>query len=188
MNKFIVVAITLIASCGPSAAELKTARDTTYKAPPATLFAAAKAATETAHYKVKLEDPDAMKLVTEPQWYTPDGQLDASVGNNFSEYQQDSIDLSFVVQLSKTGADSYKLDVKQIVLRKHGLSSIPETMDPEDPAVPPWVAGRTSALELNIHDKLKPYAVGGTSTSGTMPAPAPAAPAPAPTPPTAPAP
>jgi hypothetical protein len=185
MNKIIVLALALIASCGSSSAELKTARDTSYKAPPATLFAAAKAATEAAHYNVKLEDPDAMKLETDPKWYTPDGQLDASVGNNISQYQQDSINLGFVVQLPKSGADSYKLSVSRIVLRKHGLSSNPETMDPEDPAVPPWVAGKASALELGIHDALKPYAVGGT-TSGTMPVPAPPAtptePAPAPAP------
>jgi hypothetical protein len=179
MHKIIVVALALIASCGPSSSELKTERETSYKAPPATLFAAAKAATEAAHYNIKIEDPDGMKLVTDPQWFTPDGQLDASVGNNVSQYQQDSINLGFVVQMSKAGADSYKLSLSRIVLRKHGLSSNPETMDPEDPAVPPWVAGRATTLELAIHDKLKPYAVGGTSTSGTMPVAAPAtAPAP----------
>jgi hypothetical protein len=188
MNKILVLALALSASCGPSSAELKTARDTTYQAPPATLFAAAKAATQAAHYDIKLEDPDNMKLVTDPKWYTPEGQPDASVGNNISQYQQDSINLGFVVELPKSGADSYKLSITRVVLRKHGLSSNPETMDPEDPAVPPWVAGKASALELGIHDALKPYAVGGTSTSGTMPAPAPAAPTPAPAPAAEPAP
>jgi hypothetical protein len=190
MNKILVLALALTASCGSSSSELKTARDTTYKAPAATLFAAAKAATTGARYKIKLEDPDAMKLATEPVWYTPDGQADlGSVGNNISQYQEDSIDLGFVVELPKAGADSYKLSVTRIVLRKHGLSSNPETMDPEDPAVPPWVAGKASALELSIHDALKPYAVGGTSTSGTMPVPAPTpAPAPAPATPAEPAP
>jgi hypothetical protein len=188
MNKILVLALALTASCGSSASELKTARDTTYKGPPATLFAGAKAAIEASHYKIKLEDPDGMKLSTELIWYNPDGTADVgSVGNNISQYQMDSIDLGFVVELPKAGADSYKLSVTRIVLRKHGLSSNPETMDPDDPAVPPWVAGKASALELSIHDALKPYAVGGTSTSGTMPAPAPA-PAPTPTPAPAPAP
>jgi len=188
MNKILVLALALTASCGPSSSELKTARDTTYKGPPATLFAAAKGAVTGDRYKIKLEDPDGMKLATEPVWYTPDGQADlGSVGNNISQYQQDSINLGFVVELPKAAADSYKLSVTRIVLRKHGLSSNPETMDPDDPAVPPWVAGKGTALELSIHDALKPYAVGGTSTSGTMPVAAPA-PAPAPTPAPAPAP
>jgi len=183
MRKIIVLALALAASCGPSSAELKTARDTTYKGPPAALFAGAKAAIDTQHYKIKLEDPDGLKLVTEPIWYTPDGTADiGSVGNNISQYQQDSINLGFVVELPKSGADSYKLSVTRIVLRKHGLSSNPETMDPEDPAVPPWVAGKGSTLEIALHDALKAYAVGGTSTSGTMPV---AAPAPAPAPATA---
>jgi hypothetical protein len=181
MKKIIVLALALIA-CGPSSAELKTARDATYKGPPATLFVAAKAATEAEHYNVQTEDPNTLKLATEPRWYTPEGQPDNSVGNNISQYQQDSINLSLVVQFAKAGEDSYKVAVSEIVLRKHGLSSNPETMDPQDPAVPPWVAGKASALELAIHDKLKPYAAGGTGTSGTMPAPAAPAPAPAPAP------
>ena len=66
MNKILVLALALTASCGPSSSELKTARDTTYNGPPATLFAAAKGAITGTRYKIKLEDPDGMKLATEP--------------------------------------------------------------------------------------------------------------------------
>ena len=187
MKKSIVLAVALLA-CGPSSSELKTAHETTYKGPTATLFAAAKAATTEAHYKVLTSDEANLKLATEPQWYTPEGQLDtASVGNNISQYQEDSINLSFIVEFANAGTDAYKVAVTEIVLRKHGLSSNPEKMDPDDPAVPPWVGGKANALTVSIHDRLKPYAVTGTSTNGTMPTAAPT-PAPAPATPTEPAP
>ena len=161
MNKIIAMvqiaaALTFVASCGTSA-ELKVARDTTYKAPPATLFAAAKEVSE-ASYKTASSDENALRLQTEPLWYTPEGQLDTTTGNNIARLQEDSINLALVVAFNKADADTFKLDVSPIVFRKHGLSSKPDPVEPSDPSLPGWVGGKAAALQLKIHDRLTSYA------------------------------
>ena len=157
MKILAILGVAFFLGCGPSSAEVKMANDATYSGAPATLFEATKAAVSADHYDLALTDPDNLKLNTAPNWYTPEGQIDTTTGENISRLQEDSIQLSWVVQLSKAG-DAYKVTVTPTVLRKHGLSSNPETMDPSDPAVPPWAGGKTNKLALDIHEALKQYA------------------------------
>ena len=185
MTKFLViVSLAVMAACGPSSAELKTARETTYTAPPATLFAAAKDGLAALHYDIRETDEGNLRLETQPIWFTPQGQIDTTTGENIARLQEDSIHLTYVVQLAKATGDAYRLTVVPLIGRKHGLTSVPDNVAREDPSLPGWVEGKTTALEVNLHDRLKQYAT--PTTNGTMPAaapaPAPVAPAPAPAP------
>ena len=181
----LAVAIVLVAACGPSSSEVKTARATTYNGAPAELFAATKTAIEEMHYQIHSSNDGELTLDTLGIWYNPDGQIDTAIDNNIARLQEDSINMAFTVKLVQNNG-TWRVDVTPHIGRKHGLTSTPDTIDPEDPSLPGWVAGKTDSLVLHIHDKLKQYA----ATGGTPPvtgAPA-AAPAPAPAPPAAPAP
>jgi hypothetical protein len=167
-NLTLCLAIATIASCGPSAANIKTAQDARYKGDPATLFAGAKAATQS-DYKIVSSDDGAFTLTTEGVWYTPEGQVDRSTGQNIARLQDMSINLAVVVKVVKADADTYKVDVQPIALRKHGLVSKPETLEMSDPSVPGWVHGKLEGLELAIHDRLKAYAATGASVPAVVP-------------------
>jgi hypothetical protein len=157
MKIIAMLAVAFVLGCGPSSAEVKMAQDASYSGDPAAMYAAAKSAATNARLELATSDDAALKFTTAPIWYTPEGQMDTTTGNNISRLQEDSINMSWGVQLVKTG-DAYKVSITPVVLRKHGLTSLPETMDPTDPAIPGWAGGKTDKLALDIHDALKPYA------------------------------
>jgi len=186
----LAVALVLVAACGPSSAELKTAQDTTYSGAPATLFAAMKSAVEDANNKIHTSNDADLTVETDGIWYTPEGQIDTTVGDNIARLNDDSVNIAYSVKLAQAGsATTYKVQVTPVIGRKHGLSSTPDKVDPDDPSLPGWVAGKANSLRVHIHDKMAMYAVtGGTAPVTGAPAPAPAAPAaPAPAPAPAPA-
>jgi hypothetical protein len=157
MKIIAMLAVAFVLGCGPSSAEVKMAQDASYSGDPAAMYAAAKSAATNAHFELASTDDGALKFSTQPTWYTPEGQMDTTTGNNISRLQEDSINISWDVQLVKAG-DAYKVSIAPVVRRKHGLSSNPETMEPTDPALPGWTGGKTDKLALDIHDALKQYA------------------------------
>jgi hypothetical protein len=163
--------LAMVASCGPSAAKLKTAQDARYRADPATLYAAVKAVTESS-YKISSSEEGPLMLRTEARWYTPEGQVDTSRGNNIARLQDNSINFSVIVRLVKRDADSYTVNVEPVALRLHGLTSKAEPLDMKDPSVPGWVHGKVESLQLAIHDRLKEYAVTGATVPAMVPPPA----------------
>ncbi|MEP6862167.1 MAG: hypothetical protein ABJE66_16200 [Deltaproteobacteria bacterium] len=175
----LALALVLGAACGSSSSELQSARATTYKGPASTLFAAAKAGLTANHFDIRESDEGNLRLETQPIWYTPDGTADTTTGENIARLQEDSIHLTYQFQFTKADGDTWRLSVVPLIGRKHGLTSVPENVDKDDPSLPGWVAGRTRSVELDLRDRLKDFAV--PATNGTMPAaaPAPAAPAPA---------
>jgi len=179
----LAVALVLVAACGPSSAELKSAQDTTYSGAPATLFAAMKSAVEDANNKIHTSNDGELTVETLGVWYTPEGQIDTMIDNNIARLQDDSINIAYSVKLAQAGtATTYKVQVVPVIGRKHGLSSAPDKIDPDDPSLPGWVAGKANSLRVHIHDKMAMYATaGGTPpvTGAPAPAPAPASPAPA---------
>ena len=182
----LAVALVLVAACGPSSAELKSAQDTTYSGAPATLFAAMKSAVEDANNKIQKSDDGELTVETLGVWYTPEGQVDTMIDNNIARLQDDSVNIAYSVKLKQAGnATSYKVEVTPVIGRKHGLTSAPDKVDPDDPSLPGWVAGKANSLRVHIHDKMAMYASAGgtppvTGAPAPAPAPAPAAPAPAP--------
>ncbi|MEO8698510.1 MAG: hypothetical protein ABI867_00670 [Kofleriaceae bacterium] len=153
-----LLVILVLGSCGASSGEVKSAREASYAADPATLFNEVKTTTEHT-YKVAAVDTNTLALRTVPRWYTPDGQVDTKAGDNPSSVQDLSINLTLLVGLSKVDSRSYKVMVEPIVRRKNGLASEPQEVKMTDPSVPGWVQGKIDALQLDIHRKLAGYAV-----------------------------
>ena len=181
MQKLWHLTLAVLVACGANAAQVKTARETQYTAPPATLFAEVKPVIEK-DYRIVRTDPGALSYQTEPRWYTPEGLADHAEGGNIARLQENSINLSLVVTFPQVDAGQHRVTVTPIILRKPGISSKPETLDRNDPSIPGWVHGKVEALELAIHERLKSYAAtapAGPSSTTTAPAPAPT-PSPAP--------
>lgn len=154
MKKLIAaIGFALLAACGGGS---NGGRDTLYHAPPATLFATAKSVTEGEHYHIVKDDGQA-HMETEAIWYTPDGQIDTTTGNNISRLQEDSINLAFNIDVKASG-DGQQVVVSPQIHRKHGLTSLPEAMDPDDPQLPGWVHGKVVSLQSKIHDSLAQFA------------------------------
>ncbi|HET9987924.1 MAG TPA: hypothetical protein VFQ65_05375, partial [Kofleriaceae bacterium] len=88
MNKILaMISLTVafaLAACGPSSSELNSARATTYKGPASTLFAAAKDGLKANHFDIRETDEGNLRLETQPIWYTPEGQIDSTTGENIS--------------------------------------------------------------------------------------------------------
>jgi hypothetical protein len=177
--------VALLMSCGPSSAVVKTARETHYKGPPATLFATAKTVVTEADYPIALADENGFTLKTEGRWYTPEGQVDRTRGNNIARLQENSVNFSVRVTVIKMGGESFTVTVEPVALKLRGLSSEPDPLKVGDPEMPGWVMSKVDTLQMSIYDRLKSYAVTGGTTPATPTAAAPAAPtgsAPAPAP------
>ncbi|HEY0250117.1 MAG TPA: hypothetical protein VGC41_01270 [Kofleriaceae bacterium] len=167
MKKLIGFAFVLaVAACG-GAASSPAMDNTMYKAPPATLFSTAKDVMNSEHYKV-VKDDGAAHIETEAIWYAPSGSIDTSTGENISRLQEDSINIAYNIDVQTTG-DSSKVVLTPVIHRKHGLSSLPETMDPSDPALPGWVGGRTAKLQEKLHDALGKVGGAAAPAAGDQP-------------------
>ncbi|HEY5937032.1 MAG TPA: hypothetical protein VIU61_20420 [Kofleriaceae bacterium] len=184
--KKLALLLALLAACGGSSSQVKTAREARYTAPEATLFNEVKAVVAK-DYPIVLEDPNTLTLKTQQRWHTPEGPLDQAPGDNAARLNEGSINLSFIVSLDKVEG-GHRVKVEPVILRKDAISSAPEKLSPENALVPGWVHGRIDSLEIAIHDRLKAYA-GTGAPAATAPAPAATEPPPEPTvPPSGPAP
>jgi hypothetical protein len=173
-----LIALALVA-CGPSAAELKTAKEARYKGDPATLFGEAKAAIE-ANYVIAKADPNALGFQSEGKWFTPEGLADTRSGGDISRLLDNSINLTLVVRLVKDG-ETYAVQLDPIVLRLHKGNPNPDKLSIDDVSLPGWVKGKVEGQVLEIATRLKPYAATGATVPAVVPAgagsAAPAAPA-----------
>ncbi|HEY4181482.1 MAG TPA: hypothetical protein VGM90_31765 [Kofleriaceae bacterium] len=177
--------IVAIAACGPSNKEITGAKTARYTGDKATLFAAAKAATE-AKYELAKVDEASLGFQTKPKWFTPEGIIAPGNDEDIKDVPDKSIRLTLVVRLLPDGSN-WIVQVDASMLRRIAGSPQPEPVKLGDPSVPGYAQNMTDQLQYDIWTAMKPYEV--KSATGPMPAAAPAAaPAPAADPAAAPAP
>ncbi len=150
--------VLLLVSCGASAGEVKTARETTYVGEPAAMFNELKAATAV-NYTLAETDANSHAIRTAGRWFTPEGQVDTKANTNPSSVQDKSINLALLVGLVEVDARSFKVVIEPMVRRKNELSSELETLKPGDPTVPGWVRGKVDSLQVEIHHRLGAYVI-----------------------------
>jgi hypothetical protein len=151
---FMVMAV--LVACGPSAAEIKTAKSAGYSGEPAQLFAEIEAVT-TETYKLGEVDREGFALATMPQWYSPEGGRQGGTGD-YVNIGDRSVQLMLIVQL--VAADSrYVVTVIPKTLQHLSGSPRPRELLPDDPNLPGWVHGRVDSLHMEIHKRLQKYAV-----------------------------
>lgn len=154
MKMFVLVAAVI--ACGPSSAEVRSAKTATYRADPAEVFRiAGEVAAET--YKIGDVDAKQLEFITQPQWYNPEGGRESAGAGDFVQLVDRSILLSLIVEVSEA-EDAVRVVVTPKTFQYLKGSPKPRELAPDDPNVPGWVTGRAESLQFEIHKRLQQFA------------------------------
>jgi hypothetical protein len=147
------------AACGPSNSELRTAKTAVYNTDGSRLFAIAEQAAGDENYKLGAVDDGHLTFETVPKWYSPEGDLQSAGAENYTQVDNHSVKVSFVIAVTSTGPNQYVVTVKPHTWQYIAGSPQLRPLEPEDPNLPPWVLGRADTLSLSIYDRAKGMAV-----------------------------
>lgn len=146
------------AACGPSNAELRTAKTAVY-ADGSQVFAIAEQAAGEENYKLAAVDDGHLTFETVPKWYSPEGDLQSAGAGDYTQVDNHSVKVSFVVAVTSAGAGQFVVTVKPHTWQYVAGSPQLRPLEPEDPNLPPWVLGRADTLSLTIYDRAKGLAL-----------------------------
>lgn len=146
-------------ACGPSAAELKTAKTAEYSGDPSQVFELAMQAAQQ-DYKIGDVDAGHLRFETQPRFYSAEGDLESPGAGGYVHLLNGSVRVSFVVSVTET--EDHKAAVTVVPHAFQALSWSPEMrpLEPDDPNLPPWVHGRADALSLAIYHSAKALVAG----------------------------
>ena len=155
MNK-LLLALALVA-CGPNAAEIKTAKTTTYKMKADDLM---KLAFDIAKPQYGISDVDQAShtFLAGPKFYGPEGDLESPGPGGFVHMPNHTVEVTFVVQVVEFGGGDVGVTVTPKTFQTIEGSPKPRELAPDDPNLPPFVLGRADQLALDIYSEAKPYA------------------------------
>jgi hypothetical protein len=154
--KALLLAVALFA-CGPSAAELKTAKETTYQMKPTDLLELAQNVARD-QYKIGDVDEGHYAFATQPNFYSPEGDLESPGAGGFLNLVDRSVKVSFTVQVVELGGGDVAVTVTPKTFQYLKGSPQLRELAPDDLALPPWVHGRADDLALAIYKAAKPHA------------------------------
>jgi hypothetical protein len=100
------------AACGPSNSELRTAKTAVYNTDGSRLFAIAEQAAGDENYKLGAVDDGHLTFETVPKWYSPEGDLQSAGAENYTQVDNHSVKVSFVIAVTSTGPNQYVVTVK----------------------------------------------------------------------------
>ncbi|MBK7078865.1 MAG: hypothetical protein IPH44_42035 [Myxococcales bacterium] len=177
-----------LVACGPSSAQIKTARTARYHTTASAAFQAGVAALKDNDYKIQQVDPVAGRAITDVKWYEVDG-TSMSRDSEGRPQMTSAGGIMFAVEIAvMPDADTFYVQVIPHVQQMKAGYSAPFDIKEGDGAMPGWVTGKLDNLYMSIYGALKkdvavPGAAGPGATPPIEPAPAAADPeaAPAPT-------
>ena len=178
---FFLVAVFALVACGPSSAQIKTARSARYNTTASAAFQAGVAALKANDYKIQQVDPVAGRAITEVKWYEVDG-TSMSRDSDGRPQMTSAGGIMFAVEIAvqPDGAAFFVQVIPHVQQMKSGYSA-PFDIKEGDGAMPGWVTGKIDNLYLSIYDALKKdvAAPGAAGPGATPPSAAPVDPAPA---------
>lgn len=148
--------IAVVAGCGASAAEVKAAQSAQYQAPTETLFRIA-LETTAENYKIAAEDSGRALIMTESQWYNPEGGRESAGAGDVAQVVDRSIMLMMVVEVLSVDEGHSYIKVTPKTFQHLSGSPQPRELKPDDPNLPGWVQGRVEELQLAIYKNAKQY-------------------------------
>lgn len=151
-----LVVLVILAGCGPSNSEIKTAKAAQYSAAPATLFEVALQVAER-DYKVGDVDREGARFATAPQIYSPEGARQSPGAGGFINMSAGSISLSLFVEVLEADRGNVVVITPKSFQFIAG-SPKPRELAPDDPNLPGWVHGRVDSLAVAIYDAAKQHA------------------------------
>ena len=152
------LAIAVLAACGPSSAELKTAKTAVYQTDAHQLLELAKQAVVDERYKVGESDETQLVFATQDKFFGPEGDLESPGAGGFVQLRPGSVQVSFVVRVIQVDR-GFSVEVKPVTFQVVAGSPKPRQLQPDDPYLPPFVLGRADSLSLAIYDHAKQFAV-----------------------------
>jgi hypothetical protein len=152
----VVLAIAALAACGPSAAEVKTAKTATYGASGQDLLELALQATSET-YKVGDVDRGNLSFVTQARFYSPTGDLESPGQGDFVHLQPGSLQVAFIVRVLPADDHHAVVEVVPRTFQVLTGSPQPRELTPDDPNLPGWVHGRVDSLAMAIFQHAKRY-------------------------------
>ena len=154
--KKLVLVLALVA-CGPSAAEIKTAKTTTYQMAGTDLLQVAEQAAQE-EYKLGDVSEHDLAFITLPRWYSPEGDLQSPGAGGFVQMDNHSVQVAFVVQVTELAGGDCAVTVTPKTFQYISGSPKPRELAADDPNLPGWVHGRADKLALEIYELAKPHA------------------------------
>ncbi len=175
---FLLAAFALVA-CGPSSAQIKTARTARYHTTASAAFQAGVAALKDNDYKIQQVDPVAGRAITEVKWYEVDG-TSMSRDSEGRPQMTSAGGIMFAVEIAVLpDADTFYVQVTPHVQQMKAGYSAPFDIKEGSGEMPGWVAGKLDNVYLSVYAALKKDAgVPGAAAPGPSGAP-PVEPAPA---------
>ena len=154
--KKLVLVLALVA-CGPSAAEIKTAKTTTYQMAGTDLLELAEQAAQE-EYKLGDVNQHELAFITLPRFYGPEGELEGQGAGGFVQTVDRSVQLAFIVQVTELAGGDCAVTVTPKTFQFMSGSPKPRELAADDPNLPGWVHGRADKLALEIYELAKPHA------------------------------
>ncbi|MDB4957224.1 MAG: hypothetical protein JWO36_4793 [Myxococcales bacterium] len=146
-----------LAACGPSAAELRTAKTATYTADSMKLLKLASEAAQNEHYKIGEVDAADDSFMTVPIFYGPEGDLQSAGSEGVVHISDRSVRVSFIVKVIEIDSRQAMIAVTPKTFQVITGSPKPRELAPDDPNLPPFVRGRADALAMAIYNYARPY-------------------------------
>lgn len=143
-------------ACGASSAELHTAKTAIYNGDPRKIMEIALEVTRET-YKVGEIDAATMSFITEPKFYSREGDLESPGVGDFVHLRAGSVQVQFVVEVTTTADQQSVVSVTPRTFQVIGGSPKPRELRPDDPYLPTFVTGRADSLALAIYDRAKPF-------------------------------
>jgi hypothetical protein len=157
---FLCVALVLsVSACGPSSAEIKQAQMASYAGSRAEIFAVIEQAVGQDYKIADIRRDDGFALVTDRQWYTPEGGRQSAGAGDYVQLDDRSVNLSMLVELVEIDGDRLMVTVTPTTLQYIAGSPQPRELKPDDPNLPPWIHGRVDTLYVELNKRLKQYVV-----------------------------
>jgi hypothetical protein len=155
---FFVVA-GVLAACGPSASEVRTAKLAQYSASPVEMLHIAVDVAREANYKIGDLSEERLEMITQPKFFSHEGDLESPGADGFVSIRPGSVQVSFIVRVVLGDMNRTTVTVTPKTFESVQGSPKPRELMPDDPYLPPWVLGRADALTLAIYERAKPYAM-----------------------------
>jgi hypothetical protein len=146
----------VLCACGPSSAQVKTARTSHYEVDASSVFEAAMGAAKE-HGGIAEYDADRGLLRTNERWYYEDGSTATKSGDDII-IRDGAVLLSLMVEVKAEDGEAWP-EVTPLALQHVSGSPQPRKLEPDDPALPAWVQDKIDALYLAIHARLKAHAI-----------------------------
>ena len=153
--RWLVMLVAFLA-CGPSNAQIKTAKTAQYTASVDTIYDIA-LATAQDNYNIGEAERENGRFLTAPQFYTAEGGRQSTGADDMVMVGPGSVRVELLVEVVATGDKQVAVTVTPRTFQVVSGSPKPRELAPDDPSLPPWVLGRADALQVAIYERAKGY-------------------------------